>query len=255
MSEVAIKAICPKCSEELTVTADIPGTEVVPVRSRLEPVGSIQVYKITSEMMSDFIIAKAKKYCPTVNMTVVPRYTERKARKNEPHRAYASLRIAFSEEIVEKKEDLGFYGKLIESSTTPRIQPTIYQNMIRMYGYNPKEIDSWTHSYKNMEELEESLGITEAYLEDIKRYATPRMVEDNSKKKWIIFSADAANIIADMLTDTRTNEVCGRIQIQDVYQISKDIIEFIVYVHPKQMTLKENPHIRQILLGEEKPKK
>lgn len=255
MSEVTIQATCPKCGEALTLKADIPTAAAVQVRSKAEPVGSIQVYKITSEQMKEFIIAKAKKYCPNVKMDIVPRFTERKARKNEPHRAYASLRIAFSEEIVEKKEDLGFYGKIGESNLAPRIQPSIYQNLIRMYGYSPKEIDEWTHSYKNMEELEDGLGITEAYLEDLKRYATPRMIESNDNQKWIIFSADAANVIADMLTDITTNEVAGRIQIQDVYQISKDIIEFIIYVHPKTMKLKENPHVRQILLGEEKPKK
>lgn len=256
MSEFTIQATCPKCGEELALKADIPTASSVPdVRSKITPVGSIQVYKITSEMMKAFIIAKAKKYCPSVKMDIVPRYTERKARKNEPHRAYASLRIAFSEEIVEKKEDLGFYGKLVESNFSPRIQPSIYQNLIRMYGYTPKEINSWLDSYKNMEELEEGLGITEAYLDDLKRYATPRMIESNDNQKWIIFSADAANVITDMLTDINSNEPIGRIQIQDVYQISKDIIEFIVYVHPTAMKLKENPHVRQILLGEEKPKK
>ena len=39
-------------------------------------------------------------------MEVVPRYCERKRRRDsEPHRSYASLRIAFSDSVVEKNED------------------------------------------------------------------------------------------------------------------------------------------------------
>jgi len=255
MSEIMIKSQCPKCGEELALKANVPDVMPAQVRSGMQPIGSIQVYKITSEMMKEFIIAKAKKYCPAVKMEIVPRYTERKPRPNEPHRAYASLRIAFSEEAMEKKEDYGFYDQIGESNLTPHLQPSIFQNLIRMYGYNPKDINEWLHSYKNMEKLEEALGITEAYIDDLKKYATPRLVKSNDDHKWIIFSAAAENVIADMLTDVTTNEVAGRIQIQDVYQISKDIVEFIVYLHPATMKIKENPHVRQILLGEEKPKK
>jgi hypothetical protein len=57
------------------------------------------------------------------------------------------------------------------------------------------------------------------------------------------------------LTDVNTGKVPGRIQINDIYPISKEIVEFVVYVHPAQMKTRENPHVRQILLGEEKPKK
>jgi hypothetical protein len=253
--EVIIKAKCPDCGKDLTLSANIDSAQAPNVRSRLQPIGSIQVYKITSDQIKNFIVAKAKKYSPTARVDVIPRYTERKARKNEPHRSYASLRIAFSEDVVEKTEDLGIYGKIGDSADNVRFQKSIFQNLIKMYSYNPKDIDEWLHSYKNMEDLEEALGITENFINDIRQYATPQFVTTSDKEKWIIFSAAAENVIRDMLTDENTGNLPGRIQIQDVYQVSKDIVEFIVYLHPQQMKLKENPHVRQILLGEEKSKK
>jgi hypothetical protein len=44
-------------------------------------------------------------------------------------------------------------------------------------------------------------------------------------------------------------------QIMDVHPISNNIVEFVVYIHPDEVLVKENPHVRQILIGEEKPKK
>ena len=97
--------------------------------------------------------------------------------------------------------------------------------------------------------------MNEAYLNDLKMYATPQRILTTNNEPWIIFSAAAENVISDMLTDPTNNEPIGRIQIQDVYPISKDIVEFLIYIHPLEMKLKENPHVRQILLGEEKAKK
>ena len=58
-----------------------------------------------------------------------------------------------------------------------------------------------------------------------------------------------------MLTNPATNTVDGRIEIHDVYQIDKDVVEYIIYLHPQEIEYKENAHVRQILLGKEKPKK
>ena len=58
-----------------------------------------------------------------------------------------------------------------------------------------------------------------------------------------------------MLTDVKTQELPGRMQIQDIHQISSDIVEFIVYVYPNDVKMTENPAVRQILLGNEKAKK
>lgn len=254
---VTFETTCPHCGKELEVEADVSGASLAPtVHSKIQPVGNVLVYKISTDMMKAFITQKAKRYCPEVKVDMVPRFCEKKRRhKSEPHRAYASLRIAFSEHIIEKKDSLGWYGKIGESSENLRIQPSMFQNLFQMYRYDPRNIDAWLKSYKNLEELEDALGITEDYITELKQFAKPRRVFTDSKESWIIFSAAAENVIYDMLTDVNTQKIIGRMEIRDIYQISKDNVEFLVYVHPQEVQMSENPHVRQILTGEEKIKK
>lgn len=257
MSTIQMKVNCPKCNESFTVGANVDAANLAPaVHGKLKPAGSVLVYKITTDEMKIFITQKAKKYCPDVKVEMIPRYCEKKRRhKSEPHRAYASLRIAFSEHIIEKKDDLGWYGKIGESADNLRIQPSMFQNLFQMYRYDPKNIEAWLSNYKNLDELEDALGISEEYLKEIRMYARPQRVFTDNKESWIIFSAAAENVINDMLTDVNTQKLCGRIEIRDIYPISKDNVEFIVYVHPQEVKMSENPHVRQILTGEEKAKK
>lgn len=259
MQQITLGTQCPHCQKELVVGTSVPTSpmELAPeVRGKINPVGSIFVYRITSEEIKQFIIQKASKFVPDVKVEVVPRYCEKKRRRDtDPHRSYASLRIAFSENIIEKKDDLGWYGKIGESTGNVRVVESLFKEIILRYQYQRKEIEGWMKSYKNLEELEDGLGMTEAYINDIRMYSTPQRVQTTNKESWIIFSAAAENVIQDMLTDSSTNKLSGRIQIQDVYPINKEIVEFVVYVNPAEMKLRENPHVRQILMGEEKPKK
>jgi len=259
MAEYKVQGTCPKCGEDVMVNVDIPVTALPDnpeTRSKITPVGNILVYRITSEEIKQFIIQKSRKYVPDVKIEVVPCYCERKRRKdNEPHRSYASLSIAFSENIMEQKDTNGWYGKIGENNSHVRVVKGLFENIIQMYRYNPKDIDKWLSSYKILEELEDTFGMTEAYIRNLKAYSVPRRVQTSDRQWWIIFSAAANSVIKDMLTDRNTNEPIGRIQIQDIHMLSQGICEFIVYVHPDDMRLQENPHVRQILLGEEKPKK
>lgn len=261
MSKTEFSSVCPVCGEEIILTADIPDSPSnqstnPKVRGSINPVGNILVYRISSEQLKDFIVQKARYYVPDVRMTIVPRYCEKKRRKNSyPHRSYASLRIAFSENAIEKKEDLGWYGNIGENSSNIKLHEGIMKGLINKYKYNPKEIETWLKDYKILEELEEEFGMTEAYINDLKMYSIPQRIKADNNESWIIFAAAAENVIEDFLTDINTGKVPGRIEIKDVYPISKDTVEFIIYIHPQQMKLRENPHVRQILLGEEKPKK
>lgn len=257
MSTVQMKVQCPKCNNNFAIGANVDVANLAPsVHGKLKPAGSVLVYKITSDEMKIFITQKAKKYCPDVKVEMIPRYCEKKRRhKSEPHRAYASLRIAFSEHIIEKKDDLGWYGKIGESADNLRIQPSMFQNLFQMYRYDPKNIEEWLSNYKNLDELEDALGISEEYLKEIRMYARPQRVMTDNKESWVIFSAAAENVIHDMLTDVNTQKPCGRIEIRDIYPISKDNVEFLVYVHPQEVKMSENPHVRQILAGESKVKK
>lgn len=260
MSEVNLETVCPKCGENLTVTADVPEvglmspTDFPEVRSKLEPT-NVWLYKITSEDIRTFITQKAKSYVPGVKVEVVPRYCERKQRKHEKHRSYASLRIALSQEVIEKNDRNGWFGSIGIDNNSVTVTKTVLTNLIRKYSYDPKMINNWLSSYKTLEELEESFGMTEAYINDLKEYATPRRVQTNNQESWVIFAAAPENVIADMLTEVSTNKIPGTIKIDDVVPISKDIIEYTVYLYPQMTATKENPNVRKILLGEEKKKR
>jgi len=257
MSTIKLSTQCPNCKKQINLSAEVPntGTVVPATRSNLQPIGDILVYKITSEDLKKFIMEKAKFYCKNVKMEIVPRYCEKKRRRdNEPHRSYASLRIAFSEDILVKKEDLGWYGKIGESADNLRIENSIFTHLIKKYGYNTKDLEAWLKSYRNLEELEECLGMTESYISDLKTYSTPQRITTTNGEKWIFFAAAAENVIKDMLEDPETGMLPGRLQIHDVYKISDDIVEFVVYLHPQELKMKENPHVRQILMGSDKKK-
>lgn len=259
MEEINISAECPHCGKDLLLAADVNLTpmDLAPnVRSLIKPIGSIFVYRISSEEIKQFILQKSKKYVPDVLVEIAPRYCERKRRKEtDPHRSYASLRIAFSDNIIERKDELGWYGKIGENNGEVRVVESLYSGIIRRYQYDRRAIEGWMKSYKTLEELEEGLGMTEAYINDLRLYSTPQRVPTSTKESWVIFSAAPENIIADMLQDQNSGKLPGRIIIQDVIPINKDVVEFTVHLNPSDMKLRENPHVRQILLGEEKPKK
>ena len=144
-----ILSTCPTCGEKIKVTADIPEANKPNVRGKIDPIGNILVYRISSEQIKDFIIQKAREYVPDVRMTIVPRYCEKKRKNNsDPHRSYASLRIAFSENVIEKKEDLGWYGSIGENGSNVKIHHSIMTDLINKYQYNRKEIESWLKNYK-----------------------------------------------------------------------------------------------------------
>lgn len=253
--EVNVNAKCPHCQKDLVVTAGLDPVQLAPkVRGNIHPVSSVMIYKITSADIKSFLIDKARKYVPGVKMEVVPRYCERKKqRSNEPHGSYASLRIAFSDSVIEKNGDLGWYAKIGEGDGI-RVVKSLFDGFIRKFQYNRKDIDEWMKNYKNLEELEDSLGITEAYLNDLRTFATPKAIKAVNGDTWVAFAAAPENVIKDMLTIDGENVPAGRICIQDVTQISKDTVEFLVYVYPEDFT-RENTNVRKILLGEEKAKK
>lgn len=257
--KATLKLQCPNCAASIDAETEIPDDPKVmapQIRGGVEPVGSMYVYRISSDQLKQFIVDKTKLLVPSAKVEVVPRYCERKKRsKNEPHRSYASLRIAFSEDIVEKKDDLGWYGKIGESGNGARVVKSMFEEIIRKYQYDRKEVEAWLKDYKALEVLEECFGMTENYISDLLNYVTPRRIVTNTKENWIFFSAAAENVIRDFLTSVEDNMPIGKIRIQDVYPISKDNVEFLVFVSPNEIEYSENPNVRKILLGEEKAKK
>ena len=251
MSGKIVSAVCPSCSEELNL--EIQLQDLFPnVRSKIKPVGNVLVYRISSEEIKQFILQKAKFYKPEAKVEVITKYCEKK--NSDPHRGYASLRIGFSDDVIEKKGQSGWYEKVGADSPNVRFIKDIFVGMIKKYQYSKKNLDDILGNYKNLEKVENQLGMTEAFIEDIKMYTTPRRVATNNNESWIIFSARAEKVIEDMLEDQETDMVNGKIEIHDVYPISKDTVEFIIYVHPQEMKSQENPNVRRIMMGEGKKK-
>jgi hypothetical protein len=253
MSNKKISATCPHCGKQVVLDYAAPAPKIC--AKNLTPVSHIEVYRISSETMKQFLVEKVRHFSPNAKLELVPRICEKKQKHGEPHRAYASLRIAFSEEVIQKNGDGGWFAKIGESDSNVRFIESMFPEIIQKYGYNRKQIEGWLKSYKNLEELENSFGMTEPYINDLKLYSTPQRVKTRDGKVWVMFAAAPENIIRDMLSDPDSNKPYGRIQIQDVYSLNNDVVEYVVYVHPAETELRENPHVRQILMGEEKAKK
>lgn len=256
MKKVTINTDCPICHNDLTIHADVKPTAIAPnVRGKINPIGSIFVYKISSEELKHFIIRKAKEYVPEIKCEVVPRFCEKKKKKEkEQHHSYASLRVAFSENCIEESSTGNSWFAKFGNAEGIKIMDSLMKGLINKYKYDKRVISKWLEDYKVMEELEQGFGMTEAFLNDIKMYATPRLAESTAKENWVIFAAAPEKVIEDFLTDADDNKLPGRIEIKDVVSINKDIVEFLVYMYPGDIKTDENIHVRQILHGEEKAK-
>ena len=240
---------CQNCKEEFPVTAPFPI-----VRSLIEPIGEIKVYRITSEEIKHFLIQKAKFFKPASRLELVVTYCEKK--NSDPHRGHASLRIAFSDDVIEKKAGAGWFDRMGEGEGNIRFIKDVFAGFIQKYQYDRKSLDDILSDYKKLEALENKLGITEQFIEDVKLYCTPRRITTATKESWIFFSARAEKVIEDMLENPETDSVRGRVDIDGrVFPINKDVVEFIVYVHPNETKSSENPLVRQLLLGKGKKNK
>lgn len=260
MSKVQLQTSCPNCGEELLVSADVSNDQSAPnLRSGLQPDSVIHKYTFSSEVVKKYLIKKAQKAVPGVKMEIVPIYTElKKQKKFQPHKSYASFRIAFSEDAIANDVDDSWYMKIGSDSSNVKYENSKLGPFIKKFAYNPQSLNEWSKSYKTLEDLEDAFGITEQYLNDIKLYARPTRISDGDKtNKWIIFSAAAENIIRDMFTDPVTQCPAGDIKINDVRRISKEIVEFEVYLNPNQVTenYQNTAMVRSIMMGDTKPKK
>ena len=254
MSEKVLSVECPYCKKELNVElpASLPSVENK-TRALLKPVGRIAVYRITTDEIKTFVQQKANFYKEGIAVEATVRYCERK--NSNPHRGYAFFKIAFNENALERNQQAGWFEKIGENSDNVRFINDIFVGLIKKYSFDKDGINDLLSNYKRLEKVEEMFGLTEAILSEIRELATPkRIISNNAGENWIMFSARAEKIIEDMLENPDTDKVDGSIEIHDVHPISKDNIEFIVYVHPKEMKSSENPYIRKILSGEIKLK-
>ena len=259
MSNFAMETTCGGCNSELLI--NIPDDLINSirlsksesnVRSLIKPIGNILVYRITTDDMKAYLQQQAKYYASGTRLELVPKYTERRS-SDGTKKSYASVRIAFSEEVVEKNLPDGFFSKIGNDSSNVRIVKDIWVEMIQKYKFDKDEIEGYLSSYKKLEELEDKFGITEKYLEDVKLYTTPRRFTTTNKESWIVFSARADKIISNMLEDIDTDALNGFLEISSVNVINQSLVEFIVYIHPNVMGKnKDNLYVRKMMESDSK---
>lgn len=253
-----IPVTCPQCNKEMVVkvnTTDIDPLLLAPeIRGGVKPVGIPYEYHVSSEDIKRFIIDKIHQYSPNANVKISVRYCEKKRRKdNELHKSYATFLIALSHHVIEDYNSNGWFEKLGENNGKVHIVNDLYVKLIKQWKYDPDYISEWLKSYKKLERLEEGLGMTEAFINEIKEFSVPRStIANGTDEAWVFFMPCPEKIIADFFTNVKTNKIAGKLEVKDIVKISKDIVEYTVSLDPYAVVTKENPYVRQILNGEAK---
>lgn len=214
-------------------------------RANISANGQIDVYKITSDQMKTFIAAKAAAMQPGTKVEMTVDYWEK--RKSIPHRSYAMLKIAMSDDVIEKQFDDSWIIKVVDSTSDIKFVKKIWDFIVKQYGYDRKDLEDSLDDYRKLDLLEESFGLTEDQIKQIIYYSTPRRMKTGSKESWIVFAARPDAVIRNMLTDPSTNKVEGRMEIVSIVPITKDTVEYTVYVHVNETESNENPEVRKLL--------
>ena len=252
--KIQLSTSCPQCGHRFFLYPTIDATKIAPtVKSGLVPDYAILKYTITTDMMTAYLTEQVrmlcKDVCDDVHVQVAPFYCEKKQYKGDRHCSYASLKIALNgDRILKGFETGGWYSKIGESGESVELIDGLLRHFYRKYRYDKNNISKWMN-YKTLDQLEAAFGITEEYLYDLKKFADPVAVKTNDNKTWVIFAADPALVIQDMLKETETRELSGSMQIVDIRQINKDLLEYTVNLFPKKAEVYEDPNVRTILTG------
>lgn len=258
METINISTKCVKCGEDLVVKVNPSAIDPLllapDIRGNVRPTSLPYRYVISSEEIKRFIIDKVHMYSPNTKLEISVKYCEKKRRKDrEPHRSYATFLIAFSHHVIKDYKENGWFERLGEENGRAFIIKELYVNLINKWAYDPKQIDEWRKSYKKLELLEEGLGMTESFINEIKEFSVPKSTRPTANEEsWVFFMASPEKILMDFFTNPESNSIIGKLDVNDIVQISKDIVEYHITLDPYNVAVKENPHVRQILNGEAK---
>ena len=251
---------CPHCKKDFVSELEVdPNTvDMSPniACPGLKPIGNICVYRISSDIIAKYLLDKTRKMVPNAKLEVVPRYIEKKRRRaHEPRRSYAALLIGMSDDVVEDAGDNSWVASIGRDTTNVRIIKEMFNAIVGRFRFDPKKVASWMKDYEVKEHLEEQFGITDDYIGELKKYSVPQRFTGGDKKGWIMFAAAPEKIIQDMLTDPDTGRVPGKLSIVDTIPVSSGVVEYVVYLNPKDLDLSEKDNVRKIMEGELKGKK
>lgn len=259
MANIVTKVQCTKCQHQFNIKLPVPtGMNIPVVAGKVNPAYEIMVYRITTNDVNRYIGDVVRSVEPDAQVLIYPRFSEKKQKKNSggPRPAYVYLLIGMNEKVIDQRANAnGFYGTLGWNRSV-RVKSRLWFEFISRWLYDPEWIRKAMGSYNRMDEYEEKFGLTEAALKDISFYAAPRAVyPDGSKTPWVLTAIDPYLVIQDMLCEAGTKKVPGEIMITDVNQVSENMIEWTVHVSPFKNEAEINPHVMQILRGEEKVKR
>lgn len=226
---------------------------VVTNRAQIEPSNHIKEYRITSDLMAQFVTAKAVWACPETQVCCVPRYFEVKDSGNdgEPKKSFAYMMIALSANILEKQANHAWLSGLIGSSLDgSRIVENVWNLIVKRYKYDSNGLKAYWKSPKMMERINDVYGLTDSDFETLIKSSTPYTTSSKSGNvEWIMFAARADKIIENMLEDPDTNKVPGSLHIVQTVPITKDNVEFICHLYEGEKRVVYNTEIRELLVG------
>jgi hypothetical protein len=254
---VPFNVICPKCKNAFSATSTTNADPLVllapKIRGGIRPVGIPFEYHVTSEDIKKFINDVAHIYVPDAKLEISTRYCEKKQHRGEPHRSYAFFKIAFSHHVIQNYDEHGWFQQIGETGEHVSIEKDLFEHLIKRWQFNRKDLDSWLKSYKKMEQLEDSFGVSDEFMNDLKKFSTPRGIKvSGSGDVWVFFAASVEKILMDYFTNPDTKALAGKITVDNPTLISKDVIDYRITLNPYAVESTVNPHVQQILANDEK---
>lgn len=213
----------------------------------LKPIAKIQVYSISSDQMREYVIRKIHHFFPGIPANLVFMFTKPKKSERGP-KGFASARLLVADTVLDPSQRARTYYDRLGDPGKLQFLPNFQYNVIEKYKYNREQINSLLNNYKEMSKAEDIFGIDEKFLNDIRSYIVPKKLEVNTNLNAIVMSVMPENIIQDMLTNIRSGKVNGKIEIKEIY-MNKDVIHFIVYIHPEDLKSQQNPLVSLFLDG------
>ena len=213
----------------------------------LKPIAKIQVYSISSEQMREYVIRKIHHFFPGIPVNLVFMFTKPKKSERGP-KGFASARLLVGDQVLDPAQRARTYYDRLGDPGKLQFLPNFQYNVIEKYKYNREQINSLLNNYKEMSKAEDIFGFDEKFLNDIRAYIIPKKLEVNQNLNAVILSVMPENIIQDMLTNIRSGRVNGKIEIKEIY-MNKDVIHFIVYLHPEDLKSQQNSLVGLFLDG------
>jgi hypothetical protein len=231
---INFKTACPKCGTKLTID-NVKKEDVLPapkLRSGHKPAGELLLYRETTESIKQFLIDKCRAYAPDISVEILTRYNEKKHGKSfDPHRCYAYFILAMTANEALTAESDDMYVRIgSEGNDNLSFISEIKYHIINKYRWDKKWLSDTLKSYAAMEKLEAALGLTPAMLSEINKFSNPTIIKSNNIA-WVEVAIQAEKVLADMFTDTSTNESIP-FKINDIRPISENNIQYDILVDP-----------------------